>query len=199
MPRDIRTRRDLHAFDANGMVLCNPRDREAAHRADAEGIATDDDAAVTCRACLELLHREARDSRHAAGEDACPPMVVQPPPAFIRSRLAKNPADTGGRKPDHGVQRLARQILDCLQFSTALEEIGLEPFAFADVIPGGHSGLFVVEVACLDLGARFDPSEVEAMLDAVRASVRGEIAGAVHRRKAPEIEFRVRMPGTGLG
>ena len=68
MPRDRRTRRDLHALDADGMVLCNPRDREAAHRAEAEGIATGDVAAVTCRKCLELLHRQRRDR-----PDARPP------------------------------------------------------------------------------------------------------------------------------
>lgn len=38
--RDTRSRRDLHALNANGMVLCTPRDREAAHRAEVEGIAT---------------------------------------------------------------------------------------------------------------------------------------------------------------
>ena len=30
----------LHFLNENGMVACNPRDREAAHRAVAEGIAT---------------------------------------------------------------------------------------------------------------------------------------------------------------
>jgi hypothetical protein len=55
MGRDPRTRRDLHALDDDGMVLCNPRDREAAHRAEVEGIATTDRAAVTCKKCLALL------------------------------------------------------------------------------------------------------------------------------------------------
>ncbi|HEY1378829.1 MAG TPA: hypothetical protein VGF55_18660 [Gemmataceae bacterium] len=65
MPRDRRPKRDRHALDDDGMVLCNPRDREAAHRAEMEGIATDDRAAVTCRRCLALLyHREkARNER----------------------------------------------------------------------------------------------------------------------------------------
>jgi hypothetical protein len=65
MPRDKRQKRDLHALDAEGMVLCNPRDKEAAHRAQMEGIATDDLAAVTCRKCLTLLHklRKRRDVR----------------------------------------------------------------------------------------------------------------------------------------
>ena len=39
------------------MVACNPRDREAAHRAEVEGIATADHAAVTCKKCLAILHR----------------------------------------------------------------------------------------------------------------------------------------------
>jgi hypothetical protein len=57
MPRDRRQRRDLHALDDDGMVLCNPRDKEAAHRAQMEGIATEDRAAVTCRKCLALLYK----------------------------------------------------------------------------------------------------------------------------------------------
>ena len=57
MPKDRRQKRDLHALDAEGMVLCNPRDKEAAHRAQMEGIATDDHEAVTCRKCLSLLHK----------------------------------------------------------------------------------------------------------------------------------------------
>jgi len=56
MPRDKRQKRDLHALNEDGMVLCNPRDKEAAHRAEMEGIATDNLAAVTCRKCLSLLH-----------------------------------------------------------------------------------------------------------------------------------------------
>ena len=57
---DRRTKRDLHGLDENGMVACNPRDREAAHRAEVEGIATTDGAAVTCRKCLDVLHRQDR-------------------------------------------------------------------------------------------------------------------------------------------
>ncbi len=63
MSRDTRENRDLHALTADGMVLCNPRDREAAHRAEMEGIATDDAAAVTCRKCLDLLHKLRKEAR----------------------------------------------------------------------------------------------------------------------------------------
>jgi hypothetical protein len=63
MTRSRKSLRDRHAFDENGMVLCNPRDREAAHRAEMEGIATDDRAAVTCRKCRALLYRRRTDGR----------------------------------------------------------------------------------------------------------------------------------------
>lgn len=57
MPGNKRQRRDRHALNEDGMVLCNPRDKEAAHRAEMEGIATEDRAAVTCRKCLSLLRK----------------------------------------------------------------------------------------------------------------------------------------------
>lgn len=55
--RDTREKRDLHALNEDGMVMCNPRDREAAHRAEVEGIATADLDAVTCKKCLSALRR----------------------------------------------------------------------------------------------------------------------------------------------
>ena len=61
MSQDKRTKRDLHAFNEDGMVLCNPRDKEAAHRAEMEGIATEDHTAVTCRNCLDLIYKLNRE------------------------------------------------------------------------------------------------------------------------------------------
>jgi hypothetical protein len=61
MSQDKRTKRDLHALNEDGMVLCNPRDKEAAHRAEMEGIATEDHTAVTCRNCLDLLYKLNRE------------------------------------------------------------------------------------------------------------------------------------------
>jgi hypothetical protein len=61
MSTDKRQKRDRHALDENGMVVCNPRDKEAAHRAQMEGIATDDRAAVTCKKCLTLLYQRDKD------------------------------------------------------------------------------------------------------------------------------------------
>lgn len=60
MSKDKRPNRDLHALNKDGMVLCNPRDKEAAHRAEMEAIATEDFTAVTCRKCLSLLFKREK-------------------------------------------------------------------------------------------------------------------------------------------
>ena len=57
MPGDKRQKRDLHALDGDGMLLCNPRDKEAAHRAQTEKIATENWEAVTCGKCILLIYK----------------------------------------------------------------------------------------------------------------------------------------------
>ena len=37
------------------MVACNPRDREAAHRAEMEGIAIENPNVVTCKKCWDVI------------------------------------------------------------------------------------------------------------------------------------------------
>lgn len=64
MPRDKRQKRDLHALDENGMLLCNARDKEAALRAQTEGIATDNWKAVTCSKCITLLHKQNKNLKN---------------------------------------------------------------------------------------------------------------------------------------
>ena len=63
MPKDKRQKREVHALNEDGMILCNPRDKEAAHRAETEGIATSNDSMVTCRNCLALLHKRNKKRR----------------------------------------------------------------------------------------------------------------------------------------
>lgn len=55
--RDRRARRDVHGLDEDGMVACNPRDAEAAHRAEVADLRIASGAAITCRACLARLRR----------------------------------------------------------------------------------------------------------------------------------------------
>lgn len=67
MSRDKRQKRDLHALNEDGMVVCNPRDKEAAHRAEMEGLATANHSAVTCRKCLSLLHKRDKTRSERGG------------------------------------------------------------------------------------------------------------------------------------
>jgi hypothetical protein len=50
-------KQDMHFLNEDGMVACNPRDREAAHRAEVEGIATVNPRAVTCRKCWAVIRK----------------------------------------------------------------------------------------------------------------------------------------------
>lgn len=50
-------KRDLHFLNEDGMVACNPRDKEAAHRAEVEGIATEDPNDVTCKKCRIVIRK----------------------------------------------------------------------------------------------------------------------------------------------
>jgi len=63
--RRNRPKRELHFLNEDGMVACNPRDREAAHRAEVEGIATEDAQAVTCKKCLATLRETKMSGRSA--------------------------------------------------------------------------------------------------------------------------------------
>jgi hypothetical protein len=49
--RRKRDHPDLHFLNEEGMVACNLREREASHRAEVEGIATENPEALTCRKC----------------------------------------------------------------------------------------------------------------------------------------------------
>ena len=47
--------REVHALNEDGMLVCNPRDREAAHRAQVEGIAREPGDGVTCEECRRKM------------------------------------------------------------------------------------------------------------------------------------------------
>jgi hypothetical protein len=128
MTKDTRQKRDLHAFDEHGMVLCNPRDKEAAHRAEMEGIATYDTIAVTCPKCVKLLHQQRRDRRGStsselpgksldADADDTVDDVGQPPessldplPDVSQECLASHPTAVTGFRRVRGMQSLAADI-----------------------------------------------------------------------------------------
>ncbi len=84
MLKDKRQKRDRHALDEDGMVLCNPRDKEAAHRAQMEGIATDD------RGHLPQVPRVALPTRPRQG----------PAGREVKLRLEVNMADASDARSD---------------------------------------------------------------------------------------------------
>jgi len=51
------SKQDMHFLNAEGMVACNPRDREAAHRAEVENIATENIQLVTCKKCWDVIQK----------------------------------------------------------------------------------------------------------------------------------------------
>jgi len=50
-------KQDLHFLNEEGMVTCNPRDKEASHRAEVECIATSNLNEVTCRKCWKVIRK----------------------------------------------------------------------------------------------------------------------------------------------
>jgi len=60
----------MHFLNDDGMVACNPRDREAAHRAQVESIATENRQAVTCKKCWTVIRSKgkSRPSKNSAVE-----------------------------------------------------------------------------------------------------------------------------------
>jgi hypothetical protein len=52
-----RSKQDMHFLNADGMVACNPRDREAAHRVEVENIATENIQLVTCKKCWSIIRK----------------------------------------------------------------------------------------------------------------------------------------------
>ena len=58
----------LHFLDEDGMVACNPRDPEAAHRAQMDGIATQNTQAVTCEKCRVATGRAGDKRRPRVAE-----------------------------------------------------------------------------------------------------------------------------------
>jgi hypothetical protein len=63
MLREKRQKRDLHALNEDGIVMCNPRDKEAALRSQTEGIATENWNAVTCPKCLILIYKHNKEQK----------------------------------------------------------------------------------------------------------------------------------------
>jgi len=99
------------------------------------------------------------------------------------------------RKPDIASERLSRQIFDALCLSSLLADLGLGDFTVVNVVFAGRAGHYLVDVGPADPDAAYEPREVERILHEKKGQFRAEVAQAVNRRKAPELQFRVLPPG----
>lgn len=55
-----RIKQYVHFLTEASTVTCNPRDRESAHRAEVENIATENINLVTCKKCWNLIWRSGK-------------------------------------------------------------------------------------------------------------------------------------------
>ena len=55
-----RSKQHIHYLTEESTLACNPRDREAAHRAEVENIATDNINKVTCKKCWSAMRQSGK-------------------------------------------------------------------------------------------------------------------------------------------
>lgn len=99
------------------------------------------------------------------------------------------------RRDDRGVRRLCSQVRETLTYALAecRDEV-LQSLYVSEVEPAPDATRLAVTV-CVG-----DASEVDAArerLAAVVGRLRAEVASSIHRRRAPELVFRVTPPAEG--
>lgn len=127
---------------------------------------------------IRQIHLMADEQREGDGID---------PKEEMRKRHRRN----NRHKPDYSNQRLASQIFQIVSLSTWLSDIGLGEFEFASVVPTDRAGRYIIEVRCSNPQLAVDRTHIEQLLKEHKGTLRIEIAEAVQRRKAPDIQLRV--------
>src|SRR5260370_1876476 len=91
--------------------------------------------------------------------------------------------------------QLCRQVADTLGAVLAGEcaDDLLRDLFVASVEPHPTAVRLLVTLTPAPSAGPFDPAEVLGRLDAVAGRLRAEVASAIHRRKAPELLFRLRL------
>jgi len=132
---------------------------------------------------------------------------MEPRRKLSRKELLASCAEIG---PDDGVdprddnrgasaRRASRKTLQlCRQVARTLNAVlggcrddVLNGLFVAAVQPAPNPGRLLVTVAASPAAAAFGASEVLAHLDKASSLLRCEVAAAIHRRRAPELAFRV--------
>jgi ribosome-binding factor A len=93
------------------------------------------------------------------------------------------------RAEDRKLKQLAREVYRVLSHSLAeLQDSRLASAYVIEVRPAPDAGRLAVEVSA---GTGATVSDVEAALAAARTHLRGELAGALARKRIPELVFEV--------
>jgi ribosome-binding factor A len=100
--------------------------------------------------------------------------------------------DCSRRPPGRKALQLCRQAAEALRAALAgCHDEVLSGLAVVGVVPAPHAGRLLATVAAEPSAAEHDAAEVLARLGRATGWLRTEVAAAVHRRKAPELVFRV--------
>jgi ribosome-binding factor A len=104
-------------------------------------------------------------------------------------------------RADRKTLQLCHQVAEELQLIlvSECEDEALWDLQIESVVPAPNSSRLLVSVSSPHCTT---PNEVADMLTRLQHAMgilRSEVAMSIHRRKAPELLFRVVRPGTGMG
>jgi ribosome-binding factor A len=115
-------------------------------------------------------------------------------------RLRRKPGP-GERPPDRHARQLGRQVartLDAVFAGDTRDEV-LGNLRVASVTPAPDASRLLVTVEPLPPADRLDPGVILARLGHASGWLRGEVAAAVTRKRAPVLTYRLTPPADGEG
>lgn len=127
-----------------------------------------------------------------ARRDASLPCDAVGPDDLIDPKLLFRPSPH--RRDDRGARRLCSQVRDALTYALAgscRDEV-LQSLHVADVEPAPDASRLAVTLVAADPA---QTGAARARIALVAALLREEVAASVHRRRAPELVFRVTAGG----
>ena len=100
--------------------------------------------------------------------------------------------DWTARRPGRKALQLCRQVAEALAAALAgCGDAALNGLQVVAVEPAPHAGRLRVTVAAAPSAAERDAAVVSEHLQRAAGRLRSEVATAIHRRKAPELAYRV--------
>jgi hypothetical protein len=103
--------------------------------------------------------------------------------------MSRHPGDRRGHKD----LQLCRQVYDALSYALALlDDPLIEELVLAQVVPAPSASR--VEITLVPSRDGLDLDEALARLAAVQPHLRAEVASEIHRKRVPELVFRIVHP-----